>query len=264
MPNMSDWLGLSGRTAVITGAGGGIGRAVAIELATAGMNPVVLDRTQELVDETLSEMSKLGLTGTGFACDVTDEEQVSKIAQQVGKTHVLVNTAGILRPGTLAELSTAEWQALINVNLTGYFVTSRAFVPKFKEAGSGSIVHIASVSGTNPQPASGAYSVSKAGVLMLSKQLAFELGPEGIRSNTVSPGLVRTPLTEAYYNVGDVAARRDAAVPVRRVAKPHDIADVVTFLASDRSRYITGADIVADGGFTQTLMSTIPRPGFGD
>ena len=261
---MSDWLGLGGRTAVITGAGGGIGRAVAIELATAGMNVVVLDRSQELVDETLTERSKLGLSGTGFACAVTDEEHVGKIAKEVGNTHVLVNTAGILRPGTLAELTTAEWQALINVNLNGYFVTSRAFVPNLKQAGSGSLIHVASVSGTNPQPASGAYSVSKAGVLMMSKQFAFELGPDGIRSNTVSPGLVRTPLTEAYYTVGDVAQRRDAAVPIRRVARPHDIADVVTFLASDRSGYITGADIVADGGFTQTLMSTIPRPGFGD
>lgn len=261
---MSDWLGLSGRTAVITGAGGGIGRAVTIELAKAGMNVVVLDRSQELVDETLSELDSFGVTATGFACDVTNEEQVASIAEQVGSTHVLVNTAGILRPGALADLSTDEWQALINVNLTGYFITSRTFVPKFKQAGSGSIVHVASVSGFNPQPASGAYSVSKAGVLMMSKQLAFELGPEGIRSNSVSPGLVRTPLTEAYYHVGNVAQRRDEAVPIRRVARPVDIADVVTFLASDRSRYITGADIVADGGFTQTLMSTVPRPGFGD
>lgn len=261
---MSDWLGLSGRTAVVTGAGGGIGQAVVLELAKAGMKTVALDLTQDLIDGTLTELKNAGLSGVGYACNVTNESAVEKIAKEVGQTHVLVNTAGILRPGSLAELSTEEWQALINVNLTGYFVASRSFVPNFKQAGAGSLVHVASVSGSNPQPASGAYSVSKAGVLMMSKQFAFELGPDGIRSNTVSPGLVRTPLTEAYYNVGDVAQRRDAAVPIRRVARPHDIADVVTFLASDRSRYITGADIVADGGFTQTLMSTIPRPGFGD
>ena len=261
---MSEWLGLQGRTAVITGAGGGIGRAIAIALTEVGVNTVVLDRTQELVDATLEVMSELGLAATGFACDVTDESAVNAAAERVGSTHILVNTVGLLRPGSLAELSTDEWNALIAVNLTGYFQTSRAFVPKFVAAGSGSIIHIASVSGFNPQPASGAYSVSKAGVLMLSRQLAFELGPQGIRSNTVSPGLVRTPLTEAYYLVGDVAERRDNAVPIRRVAKPNDIADVVTFLASDRSRYVTGADILADGGFAQTLMSTVPRPGFGD
>ena len=261
---MSEWLGLQGRTAVITGAGGGIGRAIAIALTEVGVNTVVLDRTQELVDATLEVMSELGLAATGFACDVTDESAVNAAAERVGSTHILVNTVGLLRPGSLADLSTDEWNSLISVNLTGYFQTSRAFVPKFVAAGSGSIIHIASVSGFNPQPASGAYSVSKAGVLMLSRQLAFELGPQGIRSNTVSPGLVRTPLTEAYYLVGDVAERRDNAVPIRRVAKPNDIADVVTFLASDRSRYVTGADILADGGFAQTLMSTVPRPGFGD
>ena len=261
---MSDWLGLSGRTAIVTGAGGGIGRAVAVALAEVGVEAVVLDRNQELVDATLEHMSGLGLTATGHACDVTSEADLARVADAVGETHILVNTAGLLRPGALADLSTSEWNALIDVNLTGYFQTSRAFTPLLAQSGAGSIVHIASVSGFNPQGSSGAYSVSKAGVIMLSKQLAFELGPQGIRSNSVSPGLVRTPLTEAYYLVGDVAERRDAAVPIRRVARPDDIADVVTFLASDRSRYVTGADILTDGGFGQTLMSTVPRPGFGD
>ena len=261
---MNDWLGLSGRTAVVSGAGGGIGRAIALAFAREGMEVVVLDRSQDLVDETLAVFDESNLSGIGFACDVTDEVNVNAVAEKIGEANVLVNTAGLLRPGALAELETKEWQALLNVNLTGYFVTSRAFIPKLISAGGGSIVHIASVSGVNPQGSSGAYSVSKAGVLMLSKQLAFELGPQGIRSNTVSPGLVRTPLTEAYYQVGDVAERRDKAIPLRRVAKPDDIADVVTFLASDRSRYVTGADLVADGGFSQTLMSTVPRPGFGD
>jgi len=141
---------------------------------------------------------------------------------------------------------------------------ARIFTPHLVASGNGSMIHIASISSTNPQGSSGAYSVSKAGVVVMSKQLAFELGSKGVRSNTVSPGLVRTPMTEAYYQVGDVAQRRDAAVPVGRVAKPDDIADVVTFLASDRARYITGADLVADGGFSQTLMSSVPRPGFGD
>lgn len=261
---MNDWLGLAGRTAVVTGAGGGIGKAVALALGQVGMQVAVLDRSQDLVDATLAEFAAANLSGSGYACDVTDEDAVLEVANKVGKANVLVNTAGLLRPGALADLTTKEWQALLDVNLTGYFITARAFVPKFVAAGGGSIIHIASVSGVNPQGTSGAYSVSKAGVLMLSKQLAFELGPQGIRSNTVSPGLVRTPLTEAYYLVGDVAQRRDQAIPIRRVAKPDDIADVVTFLASDRARYVTGADIVADGGFTQTLMSTIPRPGFGD
>ena len=261
---MSQWLGLTGRTAVITGAGGGIGKAVALELSANGVHCNVLDRASELVDATVAEITKNGGQATGHLCDVTDEAAIEAVAASIKTCDILVNAAGLVRPGALADLTTVEWNDLLKVNLTGYFLMARTFAPHLIASGNGSMIHIASISSTNPQGSSGAYSVSKAGVVVMSKQLAFELGSKGIRSNTVSPGLVRTPMTEAYYQVGDVAQRRDAAVPVGRVAKPDDIADVVTFLASDRARYITGADLVADGGFSQTLMSSVPRPGFGD
>lgn len=261
---MSDWLGLSGRAAVVTGAGGGIGKAIALELSTNGVHCNVLDRAGELVDATVAEIKASGGSATGFVCDVTKEDEVTSVAASIKNCDILVNAAGLVRPGALADLTTVEWNDLLKVNLTGYFLMARSFTPALVASGNGAMIHVASISSTNPQGSSGAYSVSKAGVVILSKQLAFELGPQGVRSNTVSPGLVRTPMTEAYYQVGDVAQRRDAAVPVGRVAKPDDIADVVTFLASDRARYITGADLVADGGFSQTLMSSVPRPGFGD
>jgi glucose 1-dehydrogenase len=261
---MSEWLGLSGRTAVITGAGGGIGKAVALELAANGVHCNVLDRAGDLVVSTVAEILENGGQATGHVCDVTDEAAIEAVAASIKTCDILVNAAGLVRPGALAELKTAEWEDLLKVNLTGYFLMARTFTPHLVASGNGSMIHIASISSANPQGSSGAYSVSKAGVVVMSKQLAFELGPKGVRSNTVSPGLVRTPMTEAYYQVGDVAQRRDAAVPVGRVAKPDDIADIVTFLASDRARYITGADLVADGGFSQTLMSSVPRPGFGD
>jgi len=261
---MIDWLGLSGRNAVITGAGGGIGKAIAVELAANGMHCDVLDRAGELVEATVAQISEGGGTATGHICDVTDEAGIKSVSNSINSCDVLVNAAGLVRPGALADLTTSEWNELLNVNLTGYFLMARELTPHLVASGNGSMIHVASISSANPQGSSGAYSVSKAGVVIMSKQLAFELGSKGVRSNTVSPGLVRTPMTEAYYQVGDVAQRRDAAVPVGRVAKPADIADVVTFLASDRARYITGADIVADGGFSQTLMSSVPRPGFGD
>jgi NAD(P)-dependent dehydrogenase (short-subunit alcohol dehydrogenase family) len=261
---MSDWLGLSGRTAVVTGAGGGIGKAVAKELSVAGVHCYLLDRSSDLVAVAVNEITDAGGNAIGAVCDVTDESAIQKLAESMTKCDILVNAAGLVRPGALADLQTAEWDALLKVNLTGYFLMARAFTPHLVSSGNGSMIHIASISSTNPQGSSGAYSVSKAGVVIMSKQLAFELGPKGVRSNTVSPGLVRTPMTEAYYQVGDVAQRRDVAVPIGRVAKPEDIADVVTFLASDRARYVTGADLVADGGFAQTLMSSVPRPGFGD
>lgn len=261
---MSEWLGLSGRTAVITGAGGGIGKAVAMELAANGVHCNVLDRVSDLVEDTVAEIVQTGGRATGHVCDVTDEDAIADIAREIKSCDILINAAGLVRPGAIADLKTSEWEDLLKVNLTGYFLIAREFTPHLVASGNGSIVHIASISSTNPQGSSGAYSVSKAGVVIMSKQLAFELGPQRVRSNTVSPGLVRTPMTEAYYQVGDVAQRRDLAVPIGRVAKPEDIADVVIFLASDRARYITGADLVADGGFSQTLMSTVPRPGFGD
>ena len=261
---MSNWLGLSGRTAVVTGAGGGIGKAIAVELAANGIHCNVLDRAGDLVEATVAQISEGGGTATGHICDVTDEAGIKSVSNSINSCDVLVNAAGLVRPGVLADLTTSEWNELLNVNLTGYFLMAREFTPHLVASGNGSMIHVASISSANPQGSSGAYSVSKAGVVIMSKQLAFELGSKGVRSNTVSPGLVRTPMTEAYYQVGDVAQRRDAAVPVGRVAKPADIADVVTFLASDRARYITGADLVADGGFSQTLMSSVPRPGFGD
>lgn len=261
---MSDWLGLSGRTAVVTGGVGGIGRAVAVKLAEQGMNVVVLARSQEKIDELVTELSGRGLKASGYICDVTDEATAKEIAAKVGPVHALVNTTGSYKPGGLADITAEEFRAQIDVNLTGYFITTNAFAPNLKASKNGSIVHISSMAAFNPQAFSGAYSANKAAITMMSRQLAFELGPDGVRSNVVSPGMVRTPLTEAFYQVGNVAQRRDAAVPLRRVARPDDIADVVAFLVSDRARYVTGADIVADGGFTQTLMSTIPRPGFDE
>lgn len=261
---MSAWLGLSGRAAVITGAGGGIGKAAAVGLSANGVYCNVLDRASELVEATVAEIRTSGGNATGYVCDVTDEAAINSVATSITNCDILVNAAGLVRPGALADLTTVEWNDLLNVNLTGYFLMARSFTPQLVASGNGAMIHVASISSTNPQGSSGAYSVSKAGVVIMSKQLAFELGPKGVRSNTVSPGLVRTPMTEAYYQVGDVAQRRDAAVPVGRVARPDDIADIVTFLASDRARYITGADLVADGGFSQTLMSSVPRPGFGD
>lgn len=259
---MSDWLGLGDRTAVVSGGGSGIGAGCALALARQGASVWALDRDEVGLAATAAAATAEGLTLATAVCDVTDANSVTAAAARVGPCDVLVNTAGIGRPGALLEMDPADWQAVLTVNLTGYLTTSRAFVPGMVERGRGSLIHIASISARHPQPSSGAYSASKAGVLALSAQLAYELGPEGIRSNTVSPGLVRTPMTEAYYQAPGVAERRDAAIPLRRVARPNDIADVVTYLASDRSAYVTGADIVVDGGFSATLMGTVPRPGF--
>jgi len=258
------WLELEGKIAAVTGAGSGIGRAVAERLAEQGVRVVMLDRSEESLTEAAESVRSFGPEPVVIACDVSDESSVVAAAQVAGPVDILVNCAGISRPGGIADVSSADWNTVLDVNMNGYFLTSQAFGKSMLDRGHGSIVHVASISGRNAQGNSGSYSVGKAGVLMLSQQLALEWGSRGVRSNTVSPGLVRTPLTEAYYNVGDVAQRRDKAVPIGRVARPDDIAQVVLFLASDRSGYVTGADIVTDGGFATTLMSSVPRPGYDE
>ena len=250
---MSDWLGLAGRRAVVTGGGSGIGQAAALALTHAGVEVIAVDRD-------ISGIVSTPLRGE--TCDISNEAAVLALAQDIGPCDIVVNAAGIIRPGSLAEVSISDWNALIAVNLTGYLLTSRAFAQGMALRGGGSLVHVASISGTHAQANSGAYSASKAALRIMSQQLALELGAQGIRSNTVSPGMVRTPMTEEYYQAPGVAERRDKAVPVGRVAVADDIADVVVFLASDRARYVSGADIVVDGGFTTTLMSWVPRPGF--
>jgi NAD(P)-dependent dehydrogenase (short-subunit alcohol dehydrogenase family) len=175
---------------------------------------------------------------------------------------VLVNTAAVLRPGGLDTLSLAEWNAVLSVNLTGYFLCAQIFGRQMRTHGHGSLVHVSSVAGSNAQGQSGAYSVSKAGVIMLSQQLANEWGPHGIRSNVVSPGLVITPMSQSFYDTPGVTERRKAVVPMRRIGMPQDIADAILFLASDRSSYVSGDEITVDGGFVRMLMNLVPRPGF--
>lgn len=263
----SDWLGLSGRVAVITGGGGGIGRATAVGFAKAGARVAILDRDGNGLEKTQHQLRAMGCDAVVASCDTTDTASVTTAAKAVEKSlgpcSVLVNTAAILRAGGLDTLSLAEWNTTLAVNLTGYFLCAQVFGAQMRKLGRGSLVHVASVAGSNAQGFSGAYSVSKAGVVMLSRQLASEWGPHGIRSNVVSPGLVVTPMSQAFYDTPGVTERRTAVVPMRRIGAPQDMADAILFLASDRASYVNGDEIVVDGGFTRTIMNLVPRPGHG-
>jgi NAD(P)-dependent dehydrogenase (short-subunit alcohol dehydrogenase family) len=260
-----NWLGLRDKVCVVTGAGGGIGRAVALGMAEAGASLVLLDNNLANCQATAEALRPTGAKTLALECDIADPESVAgaeRAAQASGPCDILINNAGVLRPGPLATVRLEDWNLLLAVNLTGYLLCAQAFGKAMIERGRGAIVHTASIAGSNAQGFSGAYSVSKAGVLMLSRQLAVEWGPHGVRSNVLSPGMVRTPMSESFYQDEAVTQRRSAAVPLGRVATPEDMAQVVLFLASDRAGYVTGQEIIVDGGFEHMLMSLVPRPGF--
>jgi NAD(P)-dependent dehydrogenase (short-subunit alcohol dehydrogenase family) len=260
------WLGLAGRVAIVTGAAGGIGRAIATELAGAGAAVALLDRDGLACAALAEALRATGAKALAATCDTTSETSVRNALRAsqaaLGPAGILVNNAGILRPGPLAELPIETWNGLLAVNLTGYLVCAQCVRAQMLGLGGGAIIHIASIAATNPQPRSGAYSPSKAAVTMLSRQLALEWGPEGIRSNVVSPGFIRTPLSEAFYQAPGILERREAMLPSRRIGTPQDIADAVTFLASPRAAYVNGAELLVDGGLDQALMELTPRPGY--
>lgn len=264
--NASDWLGLAGRVCVVTGGGGGIGRAVAENLARAGARVAAIDLDARGLEVTHASLRELGPDHIVVGCDTTSADGVASVSatieKSLGPCSVLVNAAGILRSGALETLSLAEWNAVLAVNLTGYFLCAQIFGRQMRKLGRGSLVHVASIAGSHAQGQSGAYSVSKAGVIMLSRQLASEWGPQGIRSNVVSPGMVITPMSQAFYDTPRVTERRTAVVPSRRIGMPQDIADAILYLASDRASYVNGDEIIVDGGYANMLMNLVPRPGF--
>lgn len=265
-PLSDGWLGLARRVCVVTGAASGIGAAIATELARAGAHVALLDRDGDAVDGLARTLTAAGGTAVGLACDVADEAAVQAAAQRVhdtlGPCAGLVNNAGVLRSSPLETVSLDAWNQVLAVNLTGYLLCARSFAPQMRAQGGGSIVHTASISGLNPQTGSGAYSASKAGVLLLSRQMAAEWGPQGIRSNAVCPGMIRTALSAKFYEEPGFEQRRAEVTASRRIGEPIDIANPVLFLLSDRASYMSGAEMLVDGGMDTMLMDLVPRPGF--
>ncbi len=264
-----DISGLAGRVCVVTGGGSGMGRAIALALAKEGAKVAVLDLNTAGATETAAMITGNGGQAVALTCDTADAASVAQAAARsaasLGLCDVLVNNAGILRPGPLDTLALDLWNKVLAVNLTGYFICAQAFGRQMRDKKStagGAMVHSASIAADHATANAGAYSVAKAGIQRLSRQLAVEWGVHGIRSNVVNPGLIVTPMSQAFYDQPGVTQRRSQAVPVGRVGAPEDIAQAVVFLASDRAAYINGQEIAVDGGFTRMLMSLIPRAGY--
>jgi NAD(P)-dependent dehydrogenase (short-subunit alcohol dehydrogenase family) len=260
-----DSLALAARVCVVTGGGTGIGRAIALALAAEGAAVAILDRDETAAQATLDLVSRAGAEGLAITCDVSSQDSVEAacdaVRKRFGDAQVLVNNAAIRRPGPLQSLSLCDWNALLSVNLTGYFICAQTFGRAMLANGDGALVHISSQAADFAHPFSGAYSVAKAGVSMLSRLLAVEWAPAGVRSNAVHPGFVDT--SQPMYDQPGVRERRSAAVPVGRIGRPEDTAQAVVFLASSRSSYVNGIELAVDGGFTRNLMSLVRARALG-
>ena len=258
------WLGLRGKVCVVTGAGSGIGEETAKRFAAEGAIVAVLDRDKPSADRVAAAIVASGGWAIGLAADVADPEAIqvaaSMVERELGPCSILVNNAGVQYPEALLTMDLAKWKRALDVNLTGALVCSQRFAPHMIGQGGGSIVHVGSITGSHPRAGGGAYSASKAGIAMLARQLAVELGPHGIRSNTVAPGYIKTPLSAHNYQDPVIADARTRMVPLGRIGSTQDVADLILFLVSDRASYLTGQEVLADGGLSQVLMSMSPRP----
>jgi 3-oxoacyl-[acyl-carrier protein] reductase len=248
---------LKGKTAIVTGARRGIGRAIAVALAEAGADLAVCDIVADdgLLTKTKEELEKLGSKCITLVADISRREDVEGMAgralQSFGKIDVLVNCAGVWIPGqNLTECSDEAWDKVIDTNLKGTFLCCQAVGKIMAERKSGSIINMSSQVGLTPGAGAGAYSISKAGIIMLTRQLALELSGYRIRANALAPGIVKTDFNAPFWKDPAVEARTAGMVPLGRLAEPEDIAQAAVFLASDAASYITGQVLCINGGWT--------------
>ncbi|WP_350342190.1 SDR family oxidoreductase [Limosilactobacillus fermentum] len=263
---MTEWLNLKDQVVVVTGAVGGMGTKFTEDFAAQGANVVLMDLNEEKLNSWSKELAdRYGVKTLPIVANSTKEDEVNaavdKVVATFDKIDILVNTAAILRFSPLEDLSVDEWRTAVDINLTGYFITSQAFGKQMIKQKSGNMVHISTVAAIFPETYSGAYSSTKAGVSMLSKQIAAEWGQFGVRSNCVLPCLVETPMSHAFYTDPEVQKGRSRLVASKRIGQLDDISNAVLYLASDRSDYTNGAELKVDGGLSIMMQDMIPKPG---
>ncbi len=242
---------LEGKTALVTGAARGIGKALALRFAQEGANIAFTDlEINDAAKETEKEIAALGVKVKGYASNAANFEQthnvVAEIVNDFGSIDVLVNNAGITKDGLMLKMTEAQWDAVLTVNLKSAFNFIHAVVPVMSKQRKGSIINMSSVVGVHGNAGQCNYSASKAGMIGLAKSIAQEMGKRGIRANAIAPGFIITAMTDQLTD--DVKKAWCEKIPLHRGGTPEDIADVALFLASDLSSYVTGQVIQVDGG----------------
>lgn len=238
--------------ALVTGGAAGIGAAIAAALLERGYRVAVADAN--IADVAVSDRL------TAHVCDVSDGGAVAALFDALGEApDLVVNNAGIVRFGALADIALADFRRVVEVNLMGVFAVTSEAVRRMLPRGSGHVVSLTSINAYGPGPGSGAYPATKSAVLQLMRQFAMEYGPHGLRFNSIAPGFIDGGMSAPIYADPNVRAVRTAGVPLGRLGTPEDVANAVCFLDSDEGGYINGHDLVVDGGVTHAVLKNLPR-----
>jgi NAD(P)-dependent dehydrogenase (short-subunit alcohol dehydrogenase family) len=244
------------KTAIVTGAAGDIGAAIARVLTEAGYKVGLLDLDEARVREVVAKVPG----AMPLVASVTDEASVESALATFGATpDLVVNNAGIVRFGYLLDQPLEDFKRVLDVDLVGVFIVARACARRMVQRGSGAIVNITSIGGMATGTNAGAYPAAKAGVAKLTEQMALEWGPQGIRVNAIAPGFIDGGMSAEFFKDPKIRARRGNAVPLRRIGTPDDVAQAVLFLGSDAASYISGQHLAVDGGVVKSVLQQLPR-----
>ena len=263
MPQQPVRMILKGQKALVTGANSGIGKAIALALGKAGASVVInYVKDDGVVNEMINEIKQSGSDAFGYQADVSKEDEVEGMFKEMfkkfGTIDILINNAGIQKDSTFDQMTLAQWQGVLDVNLTGQFLCARAAVKEFKRRGvnpevscaAGKIVCMSSVHEVIPWGGHVNYASSKGGIKLMMKSIAQEVAPYRIRVNSIGPGAIRTPINRSAWDTPEALKELLKLIPYQRIGEPEDVAKVAVWLASDEADYITGTTIFVDGGMT--------------
>ena len=241
--------------AVVTGAGAGLGASIAERLASEGYAVALLDQDGDAASRRAEE-----LTGaSAFHVDVSNPEQVADVFSRIGAVDLLVNNAGIARFGPLLEQSPADMQAVINVNLMGTALCAQQAAKQMAEQGAGCIINLSSINAVTPGPNVGLYAATKAAVHNLTILQALEWGPMGVRVNAIAPGFIDAGMSAPFFEQASVREKRSGGVPLKRLGQADDVVNAVVYLQSEAAQYVSGHQLVVDGGVVGSLLAHLPR-----